>query len=196
MMQNDLFRHGSGDPLSKGSPWKGIPHYSSLQSLNPAKTRAPQHQPYQSPSWRGGFSTDSRAPSPAHHHSSKALSGWSRSRKRTHTNALAPEGDTLRPWKPLLPFTYRCQNAPIPTNRVFNPPREPPSSTLRTRAIPTPTRGGGAPPGDSTPSPPQESSPTARRLLRLLVLVVVVVAAAVAGSLHSSSRPRRTIPGL
>lgn len=35
MMQNDLFRHGSGDPLSKGSPWKGIPHYSSLQSLNP-----------------------------------------------------------------------------------------------------------------------------------------------------------------
>lgn len=107
MMQNDLFRHGSGDPLSKGSPWKGIPHYSSFQSLNPAKTRAPQHQPYQSPSWRGGFSTDSRAPSPAHHHSSKALSGWSRSRKRTH-NTHSPPRET--PSDPGNPF-YRSLTA-------------------------------------------------------------------------------------
>lgn len=42
MMQNDLFRHGNGDPLVR-DPLGKESLYSSLQSLNPAKTRAPQH---------------------------------------------------------------------------------------------------------------------------------------------------------
>lgn len=95
MMQNDLFRHGNGDPLVR-DPLGKESLYSSLQSLNPAKTRAPQHQPINlhpgvgnSPGTRGPqaqHSTTQARPSPAGH-----------GQENVHTHTVAPEGNTLRP---------------------------------------------------------------------------------------------------
>lgn len=125
MMQDNLFRHGNGDPLSEGSPWKGIPLYSPLQSLNPAQIRMPQHQPYQSSSWSGGFSRDLRAPSPAQYHSSKTLSRWPWSRERTHTCTHALKGNPETPWKTLLPFTHHCQAPRSPQTGCSTRPGKP-----------------------------------------------------------------------
>lgn len=136
-----LFCHGNGNPLSKGSPRKGIPLYSSLRPLK-ARLR------------RLGVSSINPHPS----------SGRLPAARAKHT-ALQPgppllatlegartphRGRHPRPPEAPLPSSRRCQDGPVPTDGGSHPPREPPRPPSAPGSPrPHPTRGGGAPPGDS-----------------------------------------------
>lgn len=174
MMPDGLFRQEMGIPLVRDPPWKGIPLYSFFQSLNPAQIRTPQHQPYK-PHSGVGDSLRTRGPQARHSTTPARPSAAGqaqenvRARAHTHTRTRGRHPET--PGNPFNPSTHRCQNAPIPTNRVFNPPREPPHLASALGQSPPPPEEVEPLPGIPPQSPPLESSPPARRLLRLLVAV-------------------------
>lgn len=192
MMRDHLFCHGSGDPLSEGSPLERVPSLFFAPAPKPSSNPDALAPALPTPIPGMGDSPWTRGPQAKHSFTPARLAPARQAQESVHPTPHSAKETPRDPWKALQPpLTVAKTPQPPQTECVTRPGK--PLTYPSHSGNPHPFGRGGAPPGDSTPSPPQESSPPARRLLRLLL-----AAAAVAGGLHSSSRsrPRRPIPGL
>nr|XP_030722811.1 uncharacterized protein LOC115858774 [Globicephala melas] len=125
-MRDHLFCHGNGDPLSEGSPLERAP-----SSFFPPAPKAGSN-PYASapalstPIPGVADSPGTRGPQAKHSSTPARPSPVRQAQENVHSTPPPRRADTPRPLETPLTSTHRCQNAPIPTNGVFNPSREPP----------------------------------------------------------------------